>query len=96
MRFDVAEAIALAVDLEGAAGKTYELGGPRAYTLLRSTIFHLQQVDRRRSDFASLLPRAYRLANIGRAVWRYVPRSRGVCWGRDAESRATGLDAEVR
>ena len=84
---DVAEAIALAVDLEGAAGKTYELGGPRAYTFIEIYDFILQQVDRRRFKISLPFFLARPIGYIAAAVWRYVPP---FSWGMLGEPPITG------
>jgi uncharacterized protein YbjT (DUF2867 family) len=53
---DVAEAVAQALALEAARGKTYELGGPRAYSYRALLELLLEQLGRRRL----LLPMPYR------------------------------------
>lgn len=45
---DVARAVAAALDLPEAVGKTYELGGPRTYTMKELYAFALTQIDRPR------------------------------------------------
>ncbi len=45
---DVAEAIANAIDREDARGQTYELGGPRTYTMRELMTFITETIDRPR------------------------------------------------
>lgn len=67
---DVAEAILAAVEREDAAGKTYELGGPRIYTMNEIYDFIFETIDRPRGK----LPLPYFIAKpmgltFG-AIWR--------------------------
>ena len=83
----MADAIALAVDHEGAAGQTYELGGPRTYTFNEIYDFILQQVDRRRFKISLPFFLARPIGYIAAAVWRYIPP---FSWGMLGEPPVTG------
>lgn len=89
---DVAEAIAEAVIREDAAGKTYELGGPRSYTFNEIFDFIMQTVDRKRfkvpAPFFALRPVAY----ITGAIWRFVPP---FSWGFFGAPPITGSQIEM-
>ena len=89
---DVAEAIALAVDSEGAAGKTYELGGPRTYTFNELLDFILKQVDRRRFKIALPFFLARPIGYLAGVVWRYVPP---FSWGMLGTPPITGNQVEL-
>lgn len=79
---DVAEAISNAVSMDDAAGKTYELGGPRAYTFKEIYDFIGKTIDRER--YAAPLP-FFIAKPIGLtfgALFRYVwPLSSGILGG---------------
>lgn len=70
---DVADAIACALAREGAAGRTYELGGPRVYTFRQIYRYILDTIDRDRL----ILPLPFFLAKLlGRVngfMFRHVP-----------------------
>ncbi len=89
---DVAEAIALAVDNEETAGKTYELGGPRTYTLneIYDTIFSM--VDRKRGKVPLPFWIAKPIGYLMGATWRFVPP---FCWGFLGEPPITGDQVEM-
>lgn len=89
---DVADAIALAVDAPGAAGQTYELGGPRSYTFNELYDILLSAIDRRR--FKAPLPffLAKPMGYIAGAVWRYVPP---FAWGLMGDPPLTGDQVEM-
>lgn len=89
---DVAEAIALAVDSEGAAGNTYELGGPRAYTFNEIYDIVLKLVDRHRFKISLPFFLARPLGYIAGAVWRYIPP---FSWGMLGEPLITGDQVEL-
>jgi NADH dehydrogenase len=79
---DVAEAIANAVSREDAAGKTFELGGPRSYSFKEIYKFIGETIDRKRYA----LPLPFFIAKpIGLtfgALFRYVwPLSSGILGG---------------
>lgn len=79
---DVAEAIANAVSREDAAGKTFELGGPRSYTFKEIYKFIGETIDRKR--YAAPLPFfiAKPLGLTFGALFRYVwPLSSGILGG---------------
>ncbi len=75
---DVADAIVAAVTREDAAGKTYELGGPRTYTFNEIYDFIGQTIDRKRYKlwlpFLIAKPVGYMMA----LLYRFVPP---FCWG---------------
>ena len=79
---DVAEAIANAVSREDAAGKTFELGGPRSYSFKEIYKFIGETIDRKR--YAAPLP-FFIAKPIGLtfgALFRYVwPLSSGILGG---------------
>ncbi len=89
---DVAEAIALAVDNEDTAGKTYELGGPRTYTLneIYDTIFSM--VDRKRGKVPLPFWMAKPIGYLMGATWRFVPP---FCWGFLGQPPITGDQVEM-
>ncbi len=67
---DVAEAILRTVRAPGAAGNTYELGGPRILTLREVFELILAQIGRRRL----LVPLPYWVANLQAAVLERLPK----------------------
>lgn len=67
---DVAEAIANAVVREDAAGKTYELGGPRSYSFNEIYDFIGQTIDRKRYKLPLPFFVAKPLGLVFGAVWR--------------------------
>lgn len=75
---DVADAITAALERKDAAGKTYELGGPRAYTFNEIYDFIFETVCRKR--FKAPLPFfvAKPLGTFAGIVFRYVPPVRWV------------------
>lgn len=76
---DVAEAIANAITLESAAGKTFELGGPSTYTFKELYAFIGETIDRK--SFALPLPFfvAKPMGLTFGALFRYVwPLSSGI------------------
>lgn len=89
---DVAEAIAAAVTEPGAAGNTYELGGPGTYTFNEIYDFIMETIDRRRFKlplpFFVLRPFAY----ISGALWRFVPP---FSWGLFGAPPITGSQLEM-
>ncbi|MBY9066017.1 complex I NDUFA9 subunit family protein [Hyphomonas sp. WL0036] len=89
---DVAEAIAAAVDREDAAGKTYELGGPRTYSFNEIYDLVLKTIDRKRFKipvpFFVMRPIAY----ITGAVWRFVPP---FSWAFFGDPPVTGSQVEM-
>jgi NADH dehydrogenase len=66
---DVAEAVAKALSLPAAEGKTYELGGPRVYTFRRLLEIMLAEIGRRRL----LLPLPFPVAGLLGAVMQCLP-----------------------
>jgi NADH dehydrogenase len=68
---DVADAVIRALEDEGAAGRTYELGGPRVYTFREVMELVLEETRRRRA----LVPVSYGLAEFlgGLLEWLPVP-----------------------
>lgn len=89
---DVAEAIAIAVDNPDTAGKTYELGGPRTYTLNEIYDVVLKTIDRKRFKiplpFFVMRPIGYMIG----AIWRYVPP---FSWGFLGDPPITGDQVEL-
>lgn len=89
---DVAAAIAGAVEREDAAGKTFELGGPRSYSFNELYDIILKIIDRPRFKiplpFFIMRPAAY----IAGAVWRYVPP---FSWGLFGGPPITGSQVEM-
>lgn len=89
---DVAEAIAIAVDNADTAGKTYELGGPRTYTLNEIYDVVLKTIDRRRFKiplpFFLMKPAGYMIG----AIWRYLPP---FSWGFLGDPPITGDQVEL-
>jgi len=75
---DVADAIAAAVTREDAAGKTYELGGPRTYTFNEIYDFVCKTVCRKRLKVPLPFLVAKPMGLIAGAVFRYVPPVRWV------------------
>ena len=67
---DVAEAVAKALTIEAAKGKTYELGGPRAYSYKALLQLLLEQLGRRRL----LLPVPYRAWEFLAALMAPLPK----------------------
>ena len=76
---DVADAIAAAVTREDAAGKTYELGGPRTYTFKELYDFIGETIDRKRFalplPFFVAKPMGLAFGTLFRYVW---PLSSGI------------------
>ncbi len=89
---NVAEAIAVSVDDATAAGKTYELGGPRVYTM--NEIYDLVCKTIARPRFKITLPffAAKPLGYLSGAVWRYVPP---FSWGFLGQPPVTGDQVEL-
>lgn len=89
---DVAEAIAVAVDTAGTAGKTYELGGPRVYTMNEIYDHILSAIDRPRFKISLPFFMAKPLGLLCGAVWRYIPP---FSWGFLGEPPVTGDQVEM-
>lgn len=89
---DVADAIALAVDLVSAAGKTFELGGPQSYTFNEIYDFILKQVGRRRFKISIPFFIARPLGYLAGAVWRFIPP---FSWGMLGGPPITGDQVEM-
>lgn len=89
---DVAEAIAAAVALPEAEGRTYELGGPRLYALKDIFEITMKTIDRKRfqipAPFFAVRPFAY----ITGALWRFLPP---FCWGFFGAPPITGSQMEM-
>jgi len=66
---DVADAVLAALDDPGAAGRTYELGGPRVYTFAELMRLLLREIGRRRM----LVPVPFALARMKAAVLELLP-----------------------
>ncbi|PKP81253.1 MAG: complex I NDUFA9 subunit family protein [Alphaproteobacteria bacterium HGW-Alphaproteobacteria-18] len=89
---DVAAAIAAAVEREEAAGQTFELGGPRSYSLNEVYDIVLKIIGRPRFKiplpFFIVRPMAY----ITGAVWRFIPP---FSWGLFGDPPLTGSQIEM-
>lgn len=89
---DVAAAIAAAVEREDAAGKTFEIGGPRSYSFNELYDIILKTIDRPRFKiplpFFAVRPMAY----IMGATWRHVPP---FSWGLLGGPPLTGSQVEM-
>jgi uncharacterized protein YbjT (DUF2867 family) len=66
---DVADAMVAALEREDARGKTYELGGPRAYTFEETMRWMLEVIGRRRF----LVPISFKLASLKARVLELAP-----------------------
>jgi NADH dehydrogenase len=66
---DVADAIIRALEDEDAAGRTYELGGPRVYTFRELMELMLEEIRRRRP----LVPVSYGLAEFLGGLLEFLP-----------------------
>ena len=89
---DVAEAIAVAVDDVSTAGKTYELGGPRVYTMNALYDYILKTIDRPRFKIGLPFFMAKPIGYLTGAVWRYIPP---FSWGFLGEPPVTGDQVEM-
>ena len=89
---DVAEAISIAVDTPETAGKTYELGGPRVYTMNEIYDHILRTIDRPRFKIGLPFFIAKPLGYIAGAVWRFIPP---FSWGFLGEPPVTGDQVEM-
>ena len=89
---DVAEAIAEAVDNPETAGKTYELGGPRVYTMNELYDYIMKTIDRPRFKIGLPFFIAKPLGLLAGAVWRYIPP---FSWGFLGEPPVTGDQIEL-
>jgi len=89
---DVAEAIAVAVDDASTAGKTYELGGPRVYTMNALYDYILKTIDRPRFKIGLPFFIAKPIGFLMGAVWRYIPP---FSWGFLGEPPVTGDQVEL-
>lgn len=89
---DVADAIAAAVIQPEAAGKTFELGGPRTYSFNDIYDIIMQTTARKRFKipvpFFAIRPFAY----ITGAIWRFVPP---FSWGFFGAPPITGSQIEM-
>ncbi|HPF22627.1 MAG TPA: complex I NDUFA9 subunit family protein [Hyphomonas sp.] len=89
---DVAEAIAVAVDTPETAGKTYELGGPRVYTMNELYDHIFRTIDRPRFKISLPFFLAKPIGYLTGAVWRFIPP---FCWGFLGEPPVTGDQVEL-
>ncbi|MEZ6012669.1 MAG: complex I NDUFA9 subunit family protein [Hyphomonas sp.] len=89
---DVAEAIAVAVDTPETAGKTYELGGPRVYTMNELYDHIFRTIDRPRFKISLPFFLAKPIGYLIGAVWRFIPP---FCWGFLGEPPVTGDQVEL-
>ncbi|MEO0818126.1 MAG: complex I NDUFA9 subunit family protein [Pseudomonadota bacterium] len=67
---DVADAIAAAVERDDAAGKTFELGGPRSYTFNELYDFIFETIDRKRLKAPLPFFLAKPMGLMAGAIWR--------------------------
>ncbi len=89
---DVAEAIAVAVDDASTGGKTYELGGPQAYTFNELYDFIFKTICRPRFKVPLPFFLAKPAGYITGAIWRYVPP---FSWGFLGAPPITGDQVEM-
>ncbi|MEO0983371.1 MAG: complex I NDUFA9 subunit family protein [Pseudomonadota bacterium] len=89
---DVADAIAAAVTREDAAGKTYELGGPRAYTMNEIYDFIGETIDRKRFKLPLPFFIAKPMGLVFGATYRYLPP---FAWGLFGDPPITGDQVEM-
>jgi uncharacterized protein YbjT (DUF2867 family) len=67
---DVADAVVAALELPDAAGKTYELGGPKAYSFRELMVLLLAEIDRKRS----LMSLPIGLATLEASILEWLPK----------------------
>lgn len=89
---DVADAITAAVVRDDTRGKTYELGGPRAYAMNEIYDVLLDVIDRRRFKVSLPFFIAKPLGYLTGAVWRYLPP---FSWGFLGDPPITGDQVEM-
>jgi NADH dehydrogenase len=89
---DVAEAIAMAVDTPETAGKTYELGGPRVYTMNEIYDHIFRTIDRPRFKISLPFFMAKPVGYLTGAIWRFIPP---FSWGFLGEPPVTGDQVEL-
>ncbi|ABI77001.1 putative NADH-quinone oxidoreductase [Hyphomonas neptunium ATCC 15444] len=89
---DVAAAIAGAVEREDAAGRTFELGGPRSYSFNELYDIILKMIDRPRFKIPLPFFVARPMAYISGAVWRHIPP---FSWGLLGDPPLTGSQVEM-
>ena len=89
---DVAEAIGRAISRDDTRGKTYELGGPKVYTLNEIYDVILKTIDRKRFKLGLPFFLAKPLGYISGVVWRYIPPFR---WGWLGDPPITGDQVET-
>jgi NADH dehydrogenase len=70
---DVAQAVANALAKPEAAGQTYELGGPRTYTMKELLQYITREIDRPRMLLPVPVAVAGPVGYIIGAIWRFVP-----------------------
>ncbi|MEZ5945985.1 MAG: complex I NDUFA9 subunit family protein [Hyphomonas sp.] len=89
---DVAAAIATAVDDPSAAGRTYELGGPRTYSFSELYDIVFANTDRKRFKIPLPFFIAKPVGYMMGAIWRYIPP---FSWGFMGEVPVTGDQVEM-
>ncbi len=89
---DVAACIANAVMREDAAGKTFELGGPRAYDFNEIYDFIGETIDRKRLKLPLPFFAAKPMGYIFGTVFRYIPP---FSWGMFGPAPITGSQVEM-
>ena len=89
---DVAQGIANAVSREDTAGKTYELGGPRAYSFNEIYDFIGEAIDRKRLKLPIPFLFAKPMGYIFGTLFRYVPP---FSWGMFGPAPITGSQVEM-
>ena len=89
---DVADAICAAVGRPDASGKTYELGGPRIYTMNEIYNFITGTIDRPRLKIPLPFVAALPLGYITGTFWQYLPP---FSWGFMGEPPITGNQVQM-
>ena len=89
---DVATAIGAAIERADAAGKTYELGGPRIYAVRDIYDFVTRTIDRPRLKLPLPFLLAQPLGYLTGGLWHYVPP---FSWGFLGEPPVTGNQVQM-
>ena len=89
---NVAECLANAVERSGTAGKTYELGGPRAYTFNEMYDYIGETIDKKRLKLPLPFLVAKPMGYIFGTLFRFVPP---FSWGMFGPAPITGSQVEL-
>ena len=89
---DVADCIANAVSREDAAGKTYELGGPRTYDFNAIYDYIGETIDKKRMKLPLPFLLAKPMGYIFGTLFRYIPP---FSWGMFGPAPITGSQVEM-